>query len=529
MASLKSSNAIFITSLLAFASLIIGMSSAHAAPPATLEVGVCQRDITPVSPSLMDEYAAKFGHAAAVNHADPIFMAGFGNDRQATDYNDKLWARGVVIDGRGGRIALVSLDVIGYFNNQIEQIRAMLDEGIDYLVVSSSHTHEGPDTLGIWGPDALTTGVDPAYLDFVNDAVADCVNEAQANMQRARIKSVTTHTDGLSLGIDPIDDGQGVADQKVLEGDDILAPDTNGRIIDPNLVIIQFTELEKHKSVLATLVNFGSHPEALWSENTVLTSDFPHYVRQRLEQEYGGMAIWVSGALGVLQGPGHIDVSEDNINPVPRRTFQFAEVHGTQLAERAIAALDDKPGHPSPVVAYARENPVPVSLENPFFRFFFAIGVLGHGRTLYTDGVPDSSVGFPYPPPFDPIPQALGEDLHTEVGAARIGDAGLIVVPTELDPQLGMQYRQALSVVPNSFIVGLGNDHIGYQLQKDKFDTSCRDCAPFILAGVPQFCPLYPNIDCSTVFQNNVGPELDPSISGALLPLLEQLNNSKPR
>lgn len=529
MVSFKSLIAVCKSPLLPAAFLLVGMSSAQAGSRATLEVGVCQRDITPVSESLVDEYKAKFGHASGVNHTDPIYMAGFGNDRQATDYNDKLWARGVVINGRGGRIALVSVDIIGYFNNQVESIRGMLDEGVDYLVVSSTHSHEGPDTLGIWGPDSVTSGVDQGYLDFVNDMVADCVNEAQDNMQRARIKSVTTHTEGLSLGIDTIDDGQGVADQKVLEGDDILAPDTNGRIIDPNLVIMQFTELKKHKNVLATLVNFGSHPEALWSENTVLTSDFPHYVRERLEQEYGGTAIWVSGALGVLQGPGHIDVSEDNINPVPRETFQFAEVHGTQLAERAIAALDKKPGHPAPVVAYARENPVPVYLDNSFFRFFFAIGVLGHGRTLYTDGVPDESVGFPFPPPFNEIPQALGEDLHTEVGAARIGDAGLIVVPSELDPQIGQQYRQALSVAPNSFIVGLGNDHIGYQLQKEKFDTSCRDCAPFVLAGVPEFCPLYPDIDCSTVFQNNVGPEMDPSISGALMPLLEQINNSKPR
>lgn len=529
MARVKSVGAWFLGALLPVVALVTGSIATHAGPAGTLAVGVCQRDITPVSPSLQDEYLAKFGQGAAINHSDPIFMAGFGNDRQATDYNDRLWARGVVIDGRGGRIALVSLDLIGYFNNQVELIRGMLDEGIDYLVVSSTHSHEGPDTLGIWGPDSVTGGVDPAYLEFVNDQVADCVNEAQGTLQRARIKSATTRTDGLSLGIDPIDDGHGVADQKVLEGDDILAPETNGRIIDPKLVVIQFTELERHRRVLATLVNFGSHPEALWSQNTVLTSDFPHYVRERLEQEYGGTAIWVSGALGVLQGPGHIDVSEDNINPVPRRSFQFAEVHGTQLAERAISALDRKPGHPAPVVVYARENPVPVQLDNPFFRFFFAIGVLGNGRTLYTDGLPDSSVGFPFPPPFDPIPQALGEDLHTEVGAARIGDAGLIVVPTELDPQLGQQYRQALSVVPNSFIVGLGNDHIGYQLQQEKFDSSCQDCAPFILGGVPEFCPHYPQIDCNTVFQNNVGPLLDPAISGALMPLLEQVNKSKPR
>ena len=503
------------------------VAAGHAqADNGSLSVGACKRDITPISPSLAQAYEDRFGEARQVNHSDPIYMAGFGTDRQATDYNDRLWARGAVIDGRGGRIALVALDLIGYFNTQVDIIREMVD-GIDYLIVHSSHSHEGPDTLGIWGPDSTTTGVDPMYLDFVNDAVADCIAEASGTMTKARVKSSTIQTAGLSLGIRVDDDGFGVADQKVLEGDHLVSPETEGRIVDPNLVVLQFTERGKSKAPIATIVNFGSHPEALWSSNTVLTSDFPHYVRERLEEEYGGTAIWVSGALGVLQGPDRIDVSEDGINPVTKRSFDFARVHGEQLAERAIAALDSKPGHPAPVVAYSHQKPLPVRLDNHFFRFFFAIGVLGNGRTLFTDGQPDPSVGFPFPPPFDVIPQALGEDLQTEAGVARVGNAGLVVVPTEIDPQIAMQYREAFSSVEDALVIGLGNDELGYQVQPGKFDESCNICAPFILAGVPDLCPV-PNPDCSTVFQNNVGIELDSVITGAVMKATHEVDRSKP-
>ncbi len=508
------------------AGVLVAASQANAGE-GDLSVGACKRDITPISPVLAQAYEDRFGEARPVNHSDPIYMAGFGTDRQATDYNDRLWARGVVIDGRGGRIALVSLDLIGYFNNQVDIIRQMVGDDIDYLIVHSSHSHEGPDTLGIWGPDALTSGVDPMYLDFVNDSVADCIAEASESMTRARVKSSTVETAGLSLGIRVDDDGFGVADQKVLDGDHLVSPATDGRIVDPNLVVLQFTERDESKAPIATIVNFGSHPEALWSSNTVLTSDFPHYVRERLEQEYGGTAIWISGALGVLQGPDRIDVSEDGINPVVKRSFEFARVHGEQLAERAISALDKKPGQPAPVVAYSHQNPVPVRLDNIFFRFFFAIGVLGNGRTLFTDGQPDPSVGFPFPPPFDVLPQALGEDLHTEAGVARVGDAGMIVVPTEIDPQIAMQYREAFGSVRDKLVIGLGNDEIGYQVQPEKFDPSCNICAPFILAGVPEFCPV-PNPDCSTVFQNNVGIELDPVISGAVMQATQDVDQSKP-
>jgi hypothetical protein len=41
---------------------------------------------------------------------------------------------------------------------------------------------------------------------------------------------------------------------------------------------------------------------------------------------------------------------------------------------------------------------------------------------------------------------------------------------------------------------------------------------------VPQFCPLFPNIDCNTVFENNVGQEVDPSVSGAIIPLIDSLH-----
>ena len=507
----------------------------------SLQVGVCQQDITPISPSLAAAYQAKFGAAGAVNHSDPIFVAGFGNDRQATGYSDRLWARGVVLQSKGQRVAIVSLDVVGYFKNEIDTIRAMVspDSEVDFVVVSSTHQHEGPDTLGIWGPDALTTGIDYGYLDFVNAAVADCIDDAASSLEPGRVYYATGDSAGLSLGLDPEDDGYGTADSRVLEGDEALAPDTDGRIIDPNLTIMQLTRRRGSAlDVLATIVNFASHPESLGSNNTLITSDFPHYVRERIEAEYGGVAIWLAGDLGVLQGPLRIDVLDPDTGlPAPRRTFRFAEVHGSQLGERAIETIDSvrfhggsgqpspRNGDPSPEIAFATVDPVSIRLDNPYFRFFFAIGVLDVRRSLYTNGVPDDSVGFPYPPPFDEIPQARGEDLQTEVSVLRIGDGQMAVVPTEIDPQIANTYREALedAGAEHTFIVGLGNDHIGYQVPFAKYDPSCEICAPFILAGVPQFCPLFPNIDCNTVFQNNVGRQVDPDVTNALHQAIDDL------
>lgn len=509
---------------IAFLALVL---LAPTCPAPLLRAGVCVVDITPVSPSLVAAYEAAFGGVATVNHTDPIFMAGFGDDRQATGYNDRLWARTIVLDGVDARIAITSLDVVGYLNGEVDTIRSQIapESEIDYAVVHSTHQHEGPDTVGIWGPDALTSGIDFGYLDFVNAAVADCIDEAAANLEPARIKFATTDSVGLSLGLDVEDDGEGVSDGKVLVDDDLLSPATDGRITDPRLSIMHVSPLARPHDTLATLVNFASHPESLGSNNTLITSDFPHYARERIEEALGGTAIWVSGDLGVLQGPLDIDVEDPLTNaPAVRRTFRWAEVHGEQLAERVVDAIPKKPGHPIALIRFATEKPVPVRLDNPYFRFFIALGVINSRLDLFTDGVPDPSIGFPYPPPFDTLPQALGEDLHTEVGAFTINEASFAVVPSELDPQIGETYRDAMTGSEHTFIIGLGNDEIGYQLPAPKWDDSCHACAPFILGGVPEFCPAFPNIDCNTVFQNNVGAEVDPSISAAMFPILAELH-----
>ena len=140
-----------------------GEGGAGGTPPldTTFKAATCVRDITPVSEGLAAAYEEAFGETPTVNHTDPIYMAGFGT-REATGYNDKLWARGMVFAGPGGRVAIVSIDLIGYFVNETATIRAMLapESAIDHAVISSSHQHEGPDTLGLWGPNSVVTGID---------------------------------------------------------------------------------------------------------------------------------------------------------------------------------------------------------------------------------------------------------------------------------------------------------------------------------------------------------------------------------
>ena len=122
---------------LALAFGLAACSDVESGPSGGLRAAACARKITPV---------------VGVNHSDPIYMAGFANDRTPTGVHDDVWARGVVLESRGRKVAMVVLDVIGYFNNEIQTIRSLVrTPGFDAIVVSSTHNHEGPDTMGLWG------------------------------------------------------------------------------------------------------------------------------------------------------------------------------------------------------------------------------------------------------------------------------------------------------------------------------------------------------------------------------------------
>jgi hypothetical protein len=125
-------------------------------------------------------------------------MAGFDNDRRATGVHDDTWARGVVLESRGKKIALFVLDAIGYFNNEVQTIRTLVDPGlgIDSINVTSTHVHEGPDTMGLWGRDQLTTGVDLGYLRRLRVLVT-LDDDAMANEMRGHLLDARSATPSL--------------------------------------------------------------------------------------------------------------------------------------------------------------------------------------------------------------------------------------------------------------------------------------------------------------------------------------------
>ncbi|MCD6291267.1 MAG: neutral/alkaline non-lysosomal ceramidase N-terminal domain-containing protein [Anaerolineae bacterium] len=362
-------------------------------PSGELSAGVAMRKITP---DLTQQ---------------PVYLAGFGRNRVATAIHDDLWARSLVISDGVTTIALVALDLIGLFRDDVLAIWEELSRReveVDGTIIASTHTHSGPDTLGLWGPDLHTSGVDHAYLGWLRAQITDAIGEAAQNLRPVRLRAATRPVPGLA--------------RNAREAD----------ILDDELSVLR---VEDEQGVaLATVTNFPCHPEVLWKENTIITSDFPHFLRAAIEADGGGLAIHFSGDLGGMMTPNVSD-----------HTFAEAQGMGERLAEIALDALAEAPTFiPEQVRWYPSE--FDVVMNNPLLETARRRGLI-HRQMTATNGETVVTTG---------------------VYLLALGPVQMLALPGEVLPRLGLKLRHLLPG-PYRFLIGLANDELGYILDESEF------------------------------------------------------------
>ena len=163
------------------------------------------------------------------------FIAGDKNNRQFTSVHDSLFVKTVVLSDSKNAIAVVVFDCIGMLYPTLVEIRKEVESRIpasefdaSHIVMTSTHTHSGPDVVGIWGPDQLTTGVDPKYMKSIVIKAASAIEEAWKNMKDATAVYAKTEF-----------------------GDDWVFNISDSLVLDRDLTVLQFLDREGHS--IATL------------------------------------------------------------------------------------------------------------------------------------------------------------------------------------------------------------------------------------------------------------------------------------
>ena len=408
----------------------------------------------------------------------PVYMAGFGHNRVATAVHDDLYARCLALQPGKTALVICGVDSIGLFWDDVEQIRKAVDAKLGRhadMIVAALHDHQAPDTMGLWGPNAGTSGINQEYNRAVVDGTAEAAVEAIGNLRPATIMLAKAHPAELDTFI---------ADNR--------PPDVH----DSELILLAATG--KDGKSIATLVNWANHPETLASKNTQITADYPAALYKRLEERRGGVAVFVNGALGGMQSPLNAHLG------VPDSSFEKAEKIGRRVAEIAADALDH--AQSVKVTRYEfYERMVNIPLANKGFEAATKAD-LYRGRKPAGDGQSTVPVGL--------VRLLNGLQPMLEVA----------LIPGELYPELSVggiqKYEGAdfpdapaepaiknLMKAPYRMLLGLADDEIGYIIPKSEWD----DQAPWLQNAPKRW---YGEV-------NSVGPEAAPIIVRTMQELLQ--------
>ncbi|WP_234735535.1 hypothetical protein [Tellurirhabdus bombi] len=469
-----------------------------------LQVGFSALKITPI---LADHWRDKNGNAAyepelgdtyqdgnGNGRFDAYWMAGFRNRRAANGIHDDLWARAIVIDDGQTRLAIVALDLLGFSHKNVINVRKKLPARakVNYAIVCSTHNHEAPDLLGLWGEKRYESGVNKAYEQFVEDQSTKAIMLAVKNLQPARLRFAQDST-----------------------GADSLILDTRKPLVkDAGIYIMQALAADKD-TTLGTLVVWGNHPETLWDKNLQLTSDFPHYVREYLEKGIqdttatvqpglGGTVVYASGCVGGLMTTSPKVAVKDPVTAqmYQEPSFDKAAAEGKKIAMLVYKALQNDITIVTESGIQLRARTLELPLINRLFQLGVAAGILDMGY---------SSWGM----------------LRTEIAAFQLGEASFLCVPGELYPEIanggvesppGADFRSRPLETPPlrslmrgkyKFVLGLANDELGYIIPKSEWDEK----EPYLYGSKQK---PYGEI-------NSVGPDTAPKLYQSLAEILRDL------
>ena len=394
------------------------------------------------------------------------WLAGYAPGRRATSVNDPLYARVMVIDDGTSPFAIISTDLLGLTASDVqliqEEITASVPELADRILVHSTHNHEAPDTVGLWGGTGIIPFIAPRSREYIKEiaqSAATAVTTAWNNRQEADLTVANL-------------DSSIVSD---------LARDTRRpNVIQPDVGLLVFSN---ESGVVGTLVNWASHPEVLGNENQAITADFVKWLNDEIEAELGGSSIFINGAIG-----GLLTSESQNILPeLPRETFEKAEVIGREVAQRLIQQLNN-PGSNDQVATYSTLPKIDYSTREFYLPINNSLFLLAEKldrvpATVYSqDEIPleerwraDASASYVLTEgnyiDFGPISiLTMGGELYPELLVGGV-DPSLGIAPFNQFPvEVPLADNPQWQADPFNFFFGTTNDFLGYFIPQSQWD-----------------------------------------------------------
>jgi hypothetical protein len=357
---------------------------------------------------------------------DPLLpvTGGMGTPNPVTSKKGDLFARALVLRSGGEKLAIVSVDSLGFPSVLGDRARALV-KGLtgDRIVIGATHTHSAPDTYAFPDGKGGHTGSLP-YMQFVAEQIGAAVNEALEKLAPAELRVAS-----------------GEAKGKIAYN--YYAPD----LYDRRAGVLQVRSAAG--APVATLVNYAIHPEILGSKVGILSPDMVGPLCDSLEASFGGMGLFMNGAQGGMITADNRDLQR------PRdaargywyddRVWSECERIGGLLASESLRIIGG-------AMWQARPR---LEVRSRMVRFRVDSEEMWQVVT-------NSPLRYPY--------RAADRTVETRVNFVRLGNAEILTIPGEALPNIGFFLKRKMRGEHN-LLFGLTNDAFGYMLTQVDFDS----------------------------------------------------------
>jgi hypothetical protein len=294
---------------------------------------------------------------------------------------------------------------------------------IDHVLVSSTHLHQGVDTVGLWGRSPIESGVNRAYQQLVIDRAAQAVRDAVLDAMRPEARAMMRVAQVLT--VDAMGDPR-----------PYVSDTRDPTILDPTLTLVQFVRESDPAQTIGTWVNWAAHPEYVGSRNNLLSADYVHTLREVIEQGdamsgvagVGGVTVFVNGALGGQIGPGQAAPLDRMGMPIREAGFAKAEACGRNVAVLGLqqlreVSMEENQGFVrGPLEVSYRTAKMYARVLNRLYWLGFQFRVLSRELTNFDRRMAPSNTNVPW--------------VESRTTYLQVGPVATISAPGELHPEL---------------------------------------------------------------------------------------------
>ncbi|MFC1759519.1 alpha/beta hydrolase fold domain-containing protein [Planctomycetota bacterium] len=370
----------------------------------------------------------RVGAAKQIITPSPLLpiTGGMGPTTPATKKIGELTARAIVLEKDETRIAIVSIDALGFpavLGNRVRKLVPRIRA--ENILIGATHTHSGPDFYAFPDGQGGHSG-DLEYMDSVCRKAAEAINAAIDSLQPAQLKSAT-----------------GEAKGKIAYN--YYAPD----LYDRRASVLQFQQ--PAGATIATLVNYAVHPEVLGASEGILSPDLIGPLCDRVEQQAGGMAIFMNGAIGgmITADNRNLDQPSDPQRGYWKdsRTWIECERIGNLLADESLRIVADAEPQADPkLVCKAKDVRFPVESKELW-------AVVNASPLQY--------------------PHNDDHSVTSRLNCIHLGDTQILTIPGEALPNVGFYLKRKMKGKHN-LLFGLTNDAFGYIMTKVDYNSFDR-------------------------------------------------------